>query len=72
MSTYGKHLRNLRRRAGLRLVDIAKPLRVSPQYLSNVESGRTDVSLHRYYRIVATMERLVYRQVKAFKKSGVR
>jgi transcriptional regulator with XRE-family HTH domain len=40
----GRRLRAAREAAGLRLVDVARLARVSPQYLSEVERGRKEAS----------------------------
>ncbi|MED1556159.1 helix-turn-helix transcriptional regulator [Bacillus paramycoides] len=38
----GKHIRTLRTQKGIRLNTFAKQLGVSPAYLSNLETGKTD------------------------------
>jgi len=40
----GRRLREAREDAGLRLIDVARSARVSPQYLSEVERGRKEAS----------------------------
>lgn len=45
MEEYGKKIKNLRLKMGLTQSRVAKELDVTPGYISNVENGRTSMSL---------------------------